>query len=196
MFSQKRSLIKHALADHGNLGNALSQSFHRLWNIIVTCASHPEAGEVVCILDALDECEESGRYDIIKALSSFYQKVDASNNSKLKFLVTSRPYFDIERRFAQLTDAFPTIRLRGEQESEAISREINIVIKQRVFDLRVELNLDESEKSSLEGELLSMTHRTYLWLKLVLDVIRSEIGVTKKKLKLIMGTLPTTVDQA
>lgn len=59
------------------------------------------------------------------------------------------------------------------------------------------LNLDESEKSTLENELLSMTHRTYLWLTLIFDVIRRrQTGVTKKKMKKLIGTLSDTVDKA
>jgi ankyrin repeat domain-containing protein 50 len=117
----------------------------------------------------------------------------ARTHSQIKFLVTSRPYYDIERRFAELTESFPTIRPQGEKESEAISREINIVIKWKVSELRRRLNLDDTEKLLLESELLSMAHRTYLWLKLILEVIHDEIGTTKKRLKQIIGTLPSTI---
>jgi ankyrin repeat protein len=45
-------------------------------------------------------------------------------------------------------------------------------------------------------ELLGMKHRTYLWLKLTLDVIQDEVSPTAKRLKRITGTLPSTVDEA
>lgn len=197
LFSQKQSLIQHAMQDYKVEGHKLSQSFHKLWTIFVEATSDPNAGEVICILDALDECAEPGRYGIIDVLSTLYkQSTSRQSGSQLKFLVTSRPYFDIERRFANLTRTFPSIRLHGERESEAISCEINIVIKFRISELRWELQLDDSEQSTLENELLGMTHRTYLWLKLILEVIRDEIGLTKKRLKQIIGTLPATVDQA
>ena len=42
-----------------------------------------------------------------------------------------------------------------------------------------------------------MKHRgTYLWFKLILDVIRDEVSPTTKRLKRITGTLPSTVDEA
>jgi ankyrin repeat domain-containing protein 50 len=105
----------------------------------------------------------SGRYTLINALNTFYKTTTSTKSqSQLKFIVTSRPYYDIERRFAELTEAFPTIRLQGEKESEAISHEINIVIKWKVSELRLRLNLDDSETLLLESELLGMTHRTYL----------------------------------
>jgi ankyrin repeat protein len=197
LFSQKPSLIQHAIREYKTEGNELAHSFHKMWYILTQATSDPKAGEVVCILDALDECAETGRYQIIDALCAFYNQPSTRRSScRLKFLVTSRPYFDIERRFVDLTRNFPTIRLHGEKESEAISHEINIVIKSKVSELGWELELNESERSMLEYELLAMTHRTYLWLKLIVDVIRDEICVTKKTLKRVIGALPATVDQA
>jgi ankyrin repeat domain-containing protein 50 len=197
LFSQKDSLIQHAMQDHKAEGLQLSQSFHKLWSILMKAASDPKAGEVVCILDAIDECAESGRYQIIDALSTFYkQPTLKASGSQLKFVVTSRPYFDVERRFADLTRNFPTIRLHGEKESEAISLEINVVIRSEVSRLGRELELNDSERSTLEDELLNMTHRTYLWLKLIVEVIRDEISFTKRRLKRIVGTLPATVYEA
>ena len=42
----------------------------------------------------------------------------------------------------------------------------------------------------------TMEHRTYLWLKLMVDVIRSELELTKNRLKRVINTLPATIDQA
>jgi ankyrin repeat protein len=193
LFSQTRSLINHAIDDYRVEGHQLSESFHKLWTILTKAASDPKAGEIVCVLDALDECAERERYLLIDTLSAFYKQ---RNSCKLKFLITSRPYFDIERRFAHLIRDIPTIRLHGEKESKAISYEINLVIKSKVADMALELDLDDSEQSTLQDELLAIEHRTYLWLKLIIEVILDEIGLTKKKLKGIINTLPATVEQA
>lgn len=74
LFSQRKFLIQHAIPDYKSGGDKLPTSFHKLWTILTKAATDPKAGEVVCILDALDECEESGRYDMIKALGIFYKK--------------------------------------------------------------------------------------------------------------------------
>ena len=199
LFSQKGSLVRYALPDYETEGSKLPQSFHKLWTVLIKAAADSEAGEIVCILDAIDECEESGRYNVINAVNTFYSDTVSSSNqnvSKLKFLITSRPYVHIQRQFMALTRNFPTIHLRGEEESDAIGREIDTVIKWRVSKLGPELGLDESEQYTVEKELSSMTHRTYLWLTLILNVIRNEIGLTKKKLQRIVGTIPETVEQA
>jgi ankyrin repeat domain-containing protein 50 len=196
LFSQKKFLIPHAIPAYQSHGPNLTQKFYELWGILIKAANDPKAGEVVCILDALDECEESGRKEIITALNNFYNNVPEKTPSKLKFLVTSRPYRDIEQQSKEVTSNIPTIRLRGEQESKEISNEINHVIKWMVPKLRCDLGLNDAEQSTLQEEPLRITHRTYLWLKLILDVIRNEIGPTENRLKKIIGNLPDTIDEA
>ena len=57
-FGQKWQLIHHALADYVAEGSHLPKSFYKLWNILTRAMTDPRAGEVICVLDALDECEE------------------------------------------------------------------------------------------------------------------------------------------
>jgi ankyrin repeat protein len=197
LFSQRESLIQHAMKDYKAEGSKLPRLFQKLWNILLKAASDPKAREIVCILDGLDECAEKGRDQIIDVLSAFYkQAISEQSSSRLKFLITSRPYYDIERRFAELTRNFPTIRLAGEQESEAIGREIDRVIKWKLSKLALELRLNDTEQATLETELLSMTHRTYLWAKLVFDILYRTIRPTSRRLKEIVRSLPPTVDKA
>lgn len=87
-----------------------------------------------------------------------------------------------------MTYNIPTIWLRGERESEAISHEIDIVIRWKVRKLGLELDLDELEQSTLERELLNMTHRTYLWLALIFEVICDEID--SQSLRYSISTFP------
>jgi hypothetical protein len=98
-----------------------------------------DAGEIICILDALDECEDEGRTQLIDALSNFYET--RATNSILKFLLTSQPYVHIQQEFQRLKNRFPTIHLSGEDEVEVekISQEINVSIKSRVVDIGANL---------------------------------------------------------
>jgi ankyrin repeat domain-containing protein 50 len=90
-------------------------------------AEDPEAGEIVCILDALDECEESEGKALFEKLGSFYLARQKAN-AKLKLLITSRPYADIKGYFRYVVHDLPLINLRGAEESETVSEEINLVI--------------------------------------------------------------------
>ena len=195
LFSQNNMLVKYAMPEFKHEGPNLPQLFGKQWSILTKAIADPKAGEIVCVLDALDECEKSERFILIDTLKGFYRNI-ASNGTALKFLVTSRPYFDIERRFKELTSDLPTIRLAGEVETASISREIDIVIKAKVQEIGVELGLEDSVRSSLEEDLLNITHRTYLWLKLIFDVISNQLIVTKKSLRKSVVTIPETVNEA
>jgi hypothetical protein len=50
--------------------------------------------------------------------------------------------------------------------------------------------------SVLERELSSMPHRTYLWLKLILEEIRCRVVITPRRIQQIVSNLPTTVETA
>lgn len=92
-------------------------------------AADPEAGEIVCVLDALDECQDAEK--LVERLSHLC--ITQSARPNLKFLLTSTPYEHIRRGFHELESRVPTIHLSGEAESEVakISQEINLVIKYR-----------------------------------------------------------------
>jgi ankyrin repeat domain-containing protein 50 len=53
-------------------GEKLIGSFRDLWDILINAAANHNAGEIICILDALDECEDKGQSQIVEALCKLY----------------------------------------------------------------------------------------------------------------------------
>jgi ankyrin repeat domain-containing protein 50 len=53
-----KNLINCALDSHNDFGKNLCNNFLRLWNILLKCAERDKAGEIVCLIDALDECQK------------------------------------------------------------------------------------------------------------------------------------------
>jgi hypothetical protein len=172
LLSRKYRLIKHAMPAFASNGENLLKHFSALWSILITAAADPEAGELICVLDALDECEESEMQALIRALTEYFNS-SRSRICKLKFLLTSRPYGNIVTAFQRLVDNHPYIRIPGEEDSETISKEVNYVIRHRVKILANEQALDPNLAEYLERLLLEITHRTYLWLFLVFDFFNS-----------------------
>ncbi|KAF2186585.1 hypothetical protein K469DRAFT_141793 [Zopfia rhizophila CBS 207.26] len=191
-------LQRHAIAAEKRCGEMLKNEFEALWQLWITAATDPSAGDIICILDALDECSRSDRNRLIEKLESFYNAPlhQRRTESKLKFFVTSRPYDEIERRFRILTDNVPTIRLIGEEESQHISEEIGAVINVKVNDIGRELRLNDSIKSALRTRLLEIPHRTYLWLYLTLDALKIPQRRTKTNLLKVINELPRSVEEA
>ncbi|CAI7644417.1 unnamed protein product [Penicillium bialowiezense] len=178
----------------------LHGNFEELWRIFLSAATDPSTGSVVCILDALDECEAAGCSRLIDRLQNFYDSslTTSAQGSSLKFLVTSRPYDGIVDKFAKLTRKIPTIRLAGEEETEGISEEITVVIKAKVAELAENCNLDEELRLALRDRLCEIPNRTYLWLHLTFDAVEKGISTSKTRAKLrgLIDNLSESVEDA
>ena len=200
LFEEKPHLLKHSVPAFRQNGNKLPELFDRLWSIFTSIATDPEAGNIICVLDALDECKASDRADLVDKLNQLYQHTteNGPEKSALKFLVTSRPYETIENIFDP-----STIRLAGEEESDAIRQEIDLVIKDKVPTIALKLRVKDQPwfEPFLEQKLTSMPHRTYLWLHLIVEAIilrqdHLSAGATKKNLEAVVNSIPGTVDDA
>lgn len=168
------SLIKNALTSHKNFQKSLTGNFAELWKILESCVDSPDAGEIVCLVDALDECDETSSEKLVSKLRNYYCQAQPPSkpSSKLKFLITSRPYNYLEAYF----DKFPAtsyLRFEGDEKSEDIGREIDLVIESKVNDLPKGF---DSVRSEISEGLKSMKNRTYLWLVLTFDIIRKKRG--------------------
>ena len=177
-------------------GETLITSFRDLWNLLLDVAEDQAAGEIVCVLDALDECgsEDSGK--LARALLEQRRRRRVPN---LKFLLTSRPFGSIRRSFQPPDIAeLAVVHLSGESQAELeeISKEIDIFIRARVRSISARLYLQDDEQDRLLGGLLSVPHRTYLWVYLTLDLLESDVDISKDKIEMAISKLPMSVDHA
>ncbi|CAI7636528.1 unnamed protein product [Penicillium bialowiezense] len=175
LFSQRPHLLHHAMLSWERSGQALQKEVNELWQILITAASSDPPFHTICILDALDECCDIDQDRLIQNLKSFYHKCQptyASQDSCLKFLVTSRPYDQIRSHFRSTTN-FSYLHLKGEDENEKIHQEIDSVIKIRMRTLAEAVSMPCDLQLRLETQLLEMENRTYLWLHLAFVDIRS-----------------------
>ncbi|KAL4860327.1 hypothetical protein BDV12DRAFT_205201 [Aspergillus spectabilis] len=191
LFAQKPSLITYAMEEFQNNGKDLINSTTSLWTILGNSVRDPDAGPVIIVLDALDECAESECDDLIRKIKS---QCSSSRSSRLKYLLTSRPYEQIMARFMELLKSFPYIRIPGEDDSESISQEVNLVIQHRVEQLAKKKRLSDKLKDHLADKLLSIPHRTYLWVYLVFDYLEKEqFKKTLKGIDQMIATMPTSI---
>ncbi|KAK6526312.1 hypothetical protein TWF694_004911 [Orbilia ellipsospora] len=217
LFEMKRDLLSEEIIDRFEItGEGFTGSFSTLWDTLLIAAKNRECGEIVCVLDAVDECEESGRHHLIQELQKLYI-AEPDVNFNLKFLLTSRPYLDIRNRFRSLESSQSFIALRGdsELELEKISQEIDLFIEARVKDIKERFHLTENERDLLSEKFKLVPNRTYLWAHLTLDLVESGIKLKnknnrnkieentelntdmhKKLIEKLISQLPTTVDEA
>ena len=194
------SLITHALPSFSRYGKKLRDEFSELWEILVKSAQDSEAGEIICILDALDECEENARNQLLEKLVRFFSFSQGGTcqhpSLKLKFLVTSRPYDDLEQKFERLSDVSTYIRLDGDEKSWQIGQEINLVIDAKVPHITGGFN--EEDRARISNRLKKMDNRTYLWLFLTIDIIEKSPSRFRRKSDLdsVLSNLPSKVSDA
>lgn len=214
IFSQRPQLLKYAIGPWERNGNSICQDANALWNIFLEAASadHREdssyigedvdlrdlsvPSKTICIFDALDECREHDQNSLIGRLKSFYHKQNTTENTCLKFLVTSRPYMHIENHFRTITESFPHLRLKGEEENDQLHEEINKVVKAQVKDLAKTARLSSDAQQKIEQHLLQLQHRTYLWLQLAMDDIRSTFQNSFRPARELIKMIPPSVDKA
>ena len=171
--------------------------FSELWELLLSSVKDPNAGEIVCILDALDECGEDTRDQLMSSLIKFFQEERNKKSSfTLKFLVTSRPYDHIESQFEQLTNASSYIHFDGDDQSERIGQEINLVIDHKISKFATNFSRDDRER--IAGRLKEMQSRTYLWLFLTFEIIEKSRSVYSKAFKIdtLLSNLPLKISDA
>ncbi|KAK3385847.1 hypothetical protein B0H63DRAFT_188229 [Podospora didyma] len=197
LFSQNPDLIKHAMEPFSRNGQGLANSTLALFEILKSAVADDQAGPVTVVLDALDECLESEFEDLTKTIQQQFQGGTQPGCTRLKYLLTSRPYEQVLSGFRNLSKNFPYVRIPGEEESETISREVNHVIKHRVRQLAEQKGLSEHIRIHLQEKLLEIPHRTYLWVYLIFDYLKvQDFKKTPKGVESAIAVLPKTVGDA
>ncbi|KAF7510973.1 hypothetical protein GJ744_005519 [Endocarpon pusillum] len=198
LFSARSQLLRYAIDSWDKNHQKLQSEVQELWRILLSAAIAEDAQHVTIVIDALDECREKDRQLLIRLLSSFYVEPSRprTQSSCLKFLVTSRPYMEIEDEFQGIR--LPIIRLRGELENDKIHEEINLVVSQKVAILADKNGLSQSMREKLEQKLLDMDHRTYLWLHLAIQDIERTFrrSLQPEFVSIESLLLPSSVEEA
>ncbi|OBT58021.1 hypothetical protein VE04_02531 [Pseudogymnoascus sp. 24MN13] len=199
IFSQKPELLGHAVKiSDENKDECVNTSVELLWQILIAAAEDPQAGEIVCILDALDECRNSELKPLLRKLCSFYDGSRISSNTALKFLVTSRPLQHIENEFSDLSRKIPAIRLAGEEHTDEILYETGLVIEHEIEKIQLEFPMNPKTVRILRDEFSKVENRTYLWLMLIFDLIRQDLQsvMTNTEREKLFRTIPKSVNTA
>jgi ankyrin repeat protein len=183
-------LVKHALPYFKAMKDAVATSAATLWNIFEEVIQNENLPEIFCILDALDECEDDSREWLMQKLGRIF----SSNNDKpatrvttgrLKMLVTSRPWDDIEFGFLEASK----IRLKTEEEA-GIDHDIRTFIKEKVNALARRRGYTAQEREIVTEALTSKANGMFLWVSLIIKDLEKTPG---SKIQQRLETLPKTL---
>lgn len=189
-------------AEHlSETGTSLKNVEH-LWRIFEEFLdSATSTSTTMCLLDGLDECEEKTRGQLLECIEKHFTKPldDEDSQHRLKMLVLSRPDNSIKFKFdRQPSQERPIsssakypgceiVRLRGEDESEAISKDIELVVKDAMGGLAGGgLPLDLLQE--VERDLVSRADRTFLWATLIIQLLKDKAieGASRREIDSIL----------
>ncbi|GKT55468.1 ankyrin repeat protein [Colletotrichum tofieldiae] len=202
LYTQQQDLIPFGAPE---LQGHNPENVDKLWAAFVTSVEHATARPTICILDGIDECEPRPRGLLLRCISDHFASQDrlpkTQQASKLRVLIASRPENQIkvslDRRpranRSQTLDTpsepYDMIRLRAEDETEAISDDVSKVIKARIDDL-IDRGFPVVLLENLQIELIKRADRTFLWVSLVLSLLEEKVegGASRRELDDILRT--------
>lgn len=150
-------------------GKEIAENSSSLCNIF-SAACQGFLGGVICVFDALDECEPDDSSELIRRIKLMLQK-----GIKIRFLVTTRGYPRLLNQFGDFESGLIHLDGDGKREKDAIQHEISLVLDYKLEHLFKAKNLEHQpdRKAAIENALhwKGSEQRTYLWLKLVFDIM-------------------------
>lgn len=104
MVCANERLLKAVREQYERNADKLATLFEPLWDAFLAAIKHPEAGQIVCVLNALDECATDLRMELVRRIKSLF--AGGHGTAKLKLLITS-PFTtsDLRRRSTITTSA-------------------------------------------------------------------------------------------
>ncbi|KAJ6028169.1 hypothetical protein N7540_003745 [Penicillium herquei] len=187
-------------------GTALTSKEWSLWDIFKRIIDRKTLRmNVTCVLDALDECQRSDRIRLVERIKVL---IDGNRNvaqnrtepttRKIRFLITTRGYPDIMSLFRNFSQDL--IHLAGENKKEVdeIQAEISLVVDFRLNQLAMGKNIRKDRKEMLRKRLIEKggEQRTYLWVRLVFEVLEANLRDQKFIWNRLVNTLPQSAHSA
>ncbi|KAG8664370.1 uncharacterized protein FPOAC1_013708 [Fusarium poae] len=180
--SQLTSFVRSKYDNQGSKLFEDGYAFESLKRIFLDMLKDPCLREAVFVVDALDECSDDSRKDLIDFI------LEASRHSSSKWVVSSRNLPSIEVQFQDSEN----IRVPLELNKDSISQAVMMFIEYKVEQLARKKIYHPKTKDDVRNKLLLKANDTFLWVALVCkELARPEVKArnTIDKLDSIPGGL-------
>ena len=187
IYSKSPALIKHAIKLGERKGLESFNNFDSIWEVFVCTITDVHAPNTFCFLDGLDECEESSRKLLAGAMKKFFRRDETilSRSPFLKMFVTSRPDNYIKSVFRYV----PDVHLKGEDESDNISDDIELVVNGYINELQAFRHATPILANlKIQQTLIQKADRTFLWTDLIVKALMEAFinGASENDLRTIL----------
>lgn len=185
IYTYEPELLKYASLQFARKGSTVTKQFDTLWAIFKAIVEDGDRNDIICFIDGLDECEKSSGNKLMVSLANYFRSGQANltGGPFLKIIITSRPDNSIKAVFQNLAD----IRLRGEDETTAISHDVELVVRAGISKMSGS-GLPKELLADLQNNLIKGADRTFLWTTLTIKLLEdaSERGASKQELDNIL----------
>ncbi|KAI9890873.1 MAG: hypothetical protein M1814_003512 [Vezdaea aestivalis] len=179
LLRQDATLFRYLQPDFDAKDTMLFQNFDALSRIFLAMLKDPRTDQVILLLDALDECREDGRTNIIHTIKDMFSPQGPSRG-KVRLLITSRP--EIEQDYSLSLSKFPKyLRI----DSAAIQNDLTAYIDEKVGNISISKKLTKQLTGDIKKSLINMAGSTFLQVSLVTeDIERAKAtSLIRKKLE-------------
>jgi hypothetical protein len=180
---QEPTLILHVRQKYDHAGKMLfedANAWIALSEIFTSILRDPSLNSVYLVLDALDECTE-GLLELLDLIAQ------TSSESKVRWLVSSRNWPQIEKRLEQAGK----MKLCLELNAESVSAAVNTFIQHKVHQLAREKKYDDKIQDAVLEHLCSNAHGTFLWVSLVCQNLKT---VPRARIRARLTSFPPGLD--
>jgi hypothetical protein len=196
LFVQDRGLIKHARDLYKQYGHGIRYQTKELWSFLLAAAADTHR-ELVCVLDAVDECAPAGRRQIVSDLAVAFKSGVKSTSTKLKFVVTSRPYQDENHPYTDLVGSNTIRHLAGEDAK--VQSDVQSIIRFKAAELAKKYRLTEKTMDVLVEAISSqnLQTRSFMAVRMAFDLLDSHElmyeGVEEDIIRAVLADIPHTL---
>jgi hypothetical protein len=191
LFRMNRNLIQHAREHFEAKDSQIAMGIKSLCEIFKAASEDSAAGNIICVIDALDECEASSRCQVIEWFTSYITEGRKSGLPFLKVLMTSRSYQSIEDVFKIV----PHIRLKAEDHADSTNEDVVRLIKLRSKRVQTITSCSDDTRDKIERRLIGQADRTFLWASLILDILEKSPEASEEAFDTILSSLPKRLDE-
>lgn len=156
---KKPELISCVRAKYDIEGEMIFQGFcalESLKEILTNMIEQPAAQGAILVVDALDECADDDRQDLIGLI------LKLSRTAHAKWIVSSRNWPTIEEQFSLTSN----VRIILELNKDAINEAVKMYVRKKVDELSQIKRYDTKTKEAVIETLLDKSENTFLWVGL------------------------------
>ena len=170
---RQTGLFQHVEDDFKQKNDFLT-NFEALWRIITSILHDSRSGNVFLLIDALDECDEGSRKDLLGALKILFKSSDIP--TKLKIVLTCRREDDIQEKLNQCSTFLAV-------DQGKANADLTRFISNKSKEISIEKRWPGNLQNYVQDFLVQKAGGTFLWASLVLkELEKTRVHLVKEKL--------------